>query len=106
MGFPGMTVQLDACIHPSPLRRAFLRRTERYFMSKPSTSEVMSYAGGMTSIGASLTLTEFGVLVGIVTALLTFVINAIYVYRRDRREQRECDAALAHMDDPPWEDYS
>jgi uncharacterized membrane protein (DUF485 family) len=47
-----------------------------------------------------------GVLVGIVTAMLTFVINAIYVYRRDRREQRESDAALAHMDDPPWEDYS
>jgi uncharacterized membrane protein (DUF485 family) len=75
-------------------------------MSKPSTLEVMSYAGGMTSIGASLTLTELGVLVGIVTALLTFVINAIYVYRRDRREQRESDAALAHLGNSPWEDYS
>lgn len=106
MGFPGMAMQLDERIHVNPPRRVFLRRTERDCMSKPSTSEVMSYAGGMTSIGASLTLTEFGILVGIVTALLTFVINALYVYRRDRREQRESDAALAHMDDPPWEDYS
>jgi hypothetical protein len=106
MGFPGMVMRLDERIYVGPLRRAFLRQTERDCMSKPSTSEVMSYAGGMTSIGASLTLTEFGVLVGIVTAMLTFIINAIYVYRRDRREQRESDAALAHMDAPPWEDYS
>ncbi|MCA1857462.1 phage holin family protein [Massilia oculi] len=63
-------------------------------MSKLSAPELGSYAGGATAIGASLTLTEIGVIVGIITALLTFAINAIYTYRRDRREQRETDARL------------
>lgn len=66
-------------------------------MSKLTAPEVTSYAGGVASIGASLTLTEVGVIVGIVTALLTFVINAIFMYRRDRREQRESDARLVEL---------
>lgn len=63
-------------------------------MSKISAPEVGSYAGGATAIGASLTLTEIGVIVGIITALLTFGINAVYMYRKDQREQRETDARL------------
>lgn len=63
-------------------------------MSKISAPEVGSYAGGATAIGASLTLTEIGVIVGIITALLTFGINAIYMYRKDKREQLETDARL------------
>jgi uncharacterized membrane protein (DUF485 family) len=67
-------------------------------MSKLSAPELTSYAGGAASIGASLTLTEIGVMVGIVTALLTFLINGVYMYRKDRREQRESDAHLAQLD--------
>jgi uncharacterized membrane protein (DUF485 family) len=67
-------------------------------MSKLSAPEVTSYAGAGASIGASLTLTEIGVTVGIVTALLTFVLNGVYMYRKDRREQRESDAHLARLE--------
>lgn len=56
-------------------------------VSKMSTTEMTSYAGGATAIGASLTLTEIGVIVGIVTALLTFAMNMYFTYRRDKREQ-------------------
>lgn len=63
-------------------------------MKQLSNTELASYAGGVTSIGASLTFTDIGVIVGIVTALLTFALNAIYMYRKDRREQRESDARL------------
>jgi hypothetical protein len=56
-----------------------------------STTEMTSYAGGATAIGASLTLTQIGVIVGIVTALLTFAMNAIYTYNKTKREQREAD---------------
>lgn len=62
-------------------------------MSKLSAPEVGSYAGGAVSIGASLTLTEIGVIVGIITAVLTFIVNVVYTYRRDQREER----ALAAM---------
>ncbi|GAB3416599.1 phage holin family protein [Massilia agilis] len=63
-------------------------------MKNLTAPEVSSYAGAVTSIGASLTLTDWGVLIGIATALMTFALNAIYAYRKDRREQRESDARM------------
>lgn len=66
-------------------------------MTKMSAQELGSYAGSAVSVGASLTLTDIGVIVGIVTALLTFVVNVVYVYRKDRREQRESQAALSRI---------
>jgi hypothetical protein len=66
-------------------------------MSKYTPSEITSYAGAIGSIGASLTLTEIGVIVGIFTALLTFFVNAYFTYRRDQREQRESDARIAEL---------
>lgn len=74
-------------------------------MTKLSPSELGSYAGGAVSVTASLTLTEIGVLVGIGTALLTFVLNAWYTRRKNDREQRladleirEREARLAQME--------
>ena len=66
-------------------------------MKNLTNLEVTSYAGSGASIAASLTFTDIGVLVGIVTALLTFGLNAIYMYRKDRREERESDARLAEL---------
>lgn len=63
-------------------------------MKNVSVAEVASYAGGVTSVGASLTMTELGVMVGIVTAILTFIVNLVFTYRKDRREERESDARL------------
>lgn len=67
-------------------------------VSKISAPEVSSYAGGAVSIGASLTLTDIGIIVGIITALLTFGLNAVYTYRRDQREQRESEARLEALE--------
>jgi isoprenylcysteine carboxyl methyltransferase (ICMT) family protein YpbQ len=64
-------------------------------MNKLTPPEVSSYAGGIVSVAASLTLTQAGVIVGIVTALLTFVFNAVFMYRRDRREERALEMQLA-----------
>lgn len=60
-------------------------------MSELTAPELTSYAGGAVSIGASLTLTQWGVVAGIVTALLTFALNVLYMYRKDKREQRQAD---------------
>jgi len=57
-------------------------------MSKLNNFEVTSIAGAITSIGASLTLERVGVIVGILTALVTCAANVIYRARRDRREER------------------
>lgn len=59
---------------------------------KLNNFEATSLAGAITSIGASLTLERVGVIVGIVTALMTCAINAVYMIRKDRREQRASDA--------------
>ena len=64
-------------------------------VTPPTAGEAGSYAGAVVAIVASLTLTQWGILVGIFTALATFLLNAYYMDRRDRREQRESDARLA-----------
>lgn len=73
-------------------------------MNKPTVPEMTSYAGAIGSIGASVTLTQWGVIAGIVTALLTCAFNLAYMRRRDMREQmladldrREREARLSQM---------
>lgn len=45
-----------------------------------------SYAGAAVSVIFSLTLTEWGVIVGILTALITLAANQLWQIRKDRRE--------------------
>jgi hypothetical protein len=66
-------------------------------MNQVSASEAGSYAGAVVAIVASLTLTQWGIIVGIVTALATFFLNAFYMHRRDQREQRNTEATLARL---------
>lgn len=54
-----------------------------------------SYAGGFFSVAAGLTLTEWGIIVGIVTALLTFLANQWWQARKYRMELRMQEAADA-----------
>lgn len=63
-------------------------------MIKLNNVEFASIAGAASSIGASLTLEETGVVIGIGTALLTCAVNVYYMWQKNRREQRESDARL------------
>lgn len=58
---------------------------------KITPPEMGSYAGGAVAIGTSLTLTQVGIIVGIVTALLTFGLNAWYTSQKNAREKRLAD---------------
>jgi H+/gluconate symporter-like permease len=62
-------------------------------MATPTPPEIGSYAGAAVTVATSLTLTQFGVIVGIVTALLTFALNAWYTHQRNAREDQ-----LAELD--------
>ncbi|WP_313168475.1 hypothetical protein [Massilia oculi] len=46
-------------------------------------------------LATTLTLSDLGILVGILTGLLGALVNLVYTWRKDRREQRESDAAWA-----------
>lgn len=63
-------------------------------MNKLNNVEMASIAGAMSSIGASLTLERAGIIAGIASALVTCAINAMYMIRKDQREQRLTDAQL------------
>jgi len=63
-------------------------------MVTDKTISATSYAGGGFSVMSALTLTDIGIIVGIVTALATFGLNAWWGYRRDRREREMHAAAL------------
>ena len=72
----------------------------------PKTDAVMSatsYGGAGASIIAGLTLTDLGIVVGIVTAVLTLLFNIYYQRRKDRRQQRlfELQEAKLSQDDGP-----
>lgn len=56
-----------------------------------------SYAGAGVSVATGMTLTEWGVVVGILTALLTFIANMIYQARKDRREQQRHEALMERI---------
>lgn len=60
-------------------------------MAKITPPEVGSYAGAAVTVATSLTLTQFGVIVGIATALLTFALNARYTHQRNTRERQQVD---------------
>lgn len=46
-----------------------------------------SYLGAVLSIIGSMTLTDWGILVGIITAVLTFAANMYYQRQKNAREQ-------------------
>lgn len=48
----------------------------------------ISYAGAGASVIAGFTLTEWGIIVGIVTAVATLGANLIYQHRKDLRERQ------------------
>ena len=57
-----------------------------------------SYAGAGVSVIAGMTLTEWGVIIGIITALVTLAFNIVYQIRKDRRESRLADAQLRKLE--------
>lgn len=65
-------------------------------MSDKAVSAV-SYAGAGFSVVSGLTLTDVGIIVGIVTALLTFAANMIYQRRKDRRERELHEVQLQKL---------
>lgn len=56
-----------------------------------------SYGGAAVAAVSALTLTDIGIIVGIVTALVTFAANMIYQHRKDRREQRLFELEVARL---------
>lgn len=63
-------------------------------MNTPTGPEATSYAGAAIAVGSAMTLTEWGIVVGIVTALLTLAFNIWWGYRKDRRETLESAARI------------
>lgn len=66
-------------------------------MNKLTFSEMTSYAGAIAAFLASLigsmSLAEWSVLAGIVTALVTCASNLAYMRRKDAREQHQAELA-------------
>ncbi|HEM7889412.1 MULTISPECIES: HP1 family phage holin [Burkholderia] len=65
---------------------------------RASPTEVASYVGSVTAVASSLTLTDIGVIVGILTAFATFGLNFFFMWRKDRREQRESEMRIMEME--------
>ncbi|EOG9916774.1 HP1 family phage holin [Pseudomonas aeruginosa] len=56
-------------------------------MTDDRVMSTASYTGAGISVLSGLTLTDVGIIVGIATAILTFVANMVWQARKDRRER-------------------
>ena len=64
-------------------------------------SSAASYSGGVFSVLSAMTLTDWGIAVGIMTAIATFLLNYYFQYRRDRREQELHGLSVNRLKDQP-----
>ena len=64
-------------------------------MDRASTG--ISYGGGIVSITAALTLTDWGIVLGMITAVATFCVNWYYQHRDDARAREAHEAHLASL---------
>lgn len=64
-------------------------------MEKASTT--ISYIGGIFSIMAALTLTDWGIVLGMITAVGTFLINWHYKHREDSRQSEVHRARIERL---------
>jgi len=55
----------------------------------------------LTGVATGLTLADIGALIGMASALLSTVGNLLYTWRKDRREQRDSDAAWVRRQKEP-----
>lgn len=65
-------------------------------MSDKVTSWI-SYAGAFLSVFTGLTLTEWGIIVGIVTAVLTYATNAYYQRKRFAMDQHRHELEVQYI---------
>lgn len=70
-----------------------------------NTVSAASYGGAAVSVIFGLTLTDWGVIVGILTAIVTFGFNIGYRIKQDRRDQARHDLEMQNLrlrrrDDP------
>lgn len=56
-------------------------------MTDDRVMSAASYTGAGISVLSGLTLTDVGIIVGIATAILTFIANIVWQVRKDRREK-------------------
>ena len=58
-------------------------------------SKVATYSGAVTAVTAGLTITEWGVVVGIVVGVLGLVLGQYWSWRKESREQKAAKASEA-----------
>ena len=65
--------------------------------------KTMAYGGAAGSALSGLTVSEIGVIVGIVIGVLGLVLGQFWQWRKDRREHRESEARLRHELGTNWD---
>lgn len=60
-----------------------------------------AYTGASTAVGSWLLSSEFGVFAGLLIGVLGLLTNLFFQHKRDRREEREHERRMAHMQSKP-----
>lgn len=68
------------------------------------TGKTAMYGGAATAAVSGMTLSEVGVIIGIVVGVLGLLLGQFWSWRRDRREEREMQARMAHKYGTGWDE--
>lgn len=60
-----------------------------------------AYTGASTAVGSWLLSSEFGVFAGLLIGVIGLLTNLFFQHRRDKREEREHERRMAHMQSKP-----
>lgn len=66
--------------------------------------KTLMYGGAAGSVASGLTLSEIGVIVGMLLGVLGLLLGQYWAWRKDRREQRESEARLRHKFGTGWDE--
>ena len=67
-----------------------------------ATGKTAMYGGAATAALSGMTLSEIGVIVGIVASVIGLLLGQFWSWRRDKREQREMEARMHHKYGTGW----
>ena len=68
------------------------------------TGKAAAYGGALTAFASGMTVSEFGVIVGVLVGVLGLIFGQYWAWRRDKREAREMEVRMLHKFGTGWDE--
>ncbi len=66
--------------------------------------KTLMYGGAAGSVASGLSLSDIGVIIGVIIGVAGLLLGQYWAWRKDRREQRESEARMRHKFGTGWDE--